>query len=151
MNIPSLLPCSSPAPSPSRKATVRSGATKADQSKLPHPLRTSNRQKSAPIIYNRSTAKFPLYHKFPISRQSGCLALQPHDVILSMIFLNFQPKRLEPILDITISTYRYSVSRVTGSTSLIRSVRFDDLFVVLLFRLRNVSSFISSSQFLFQN
>lgn len=92
MNIPSLLPCSSPGHSPSRKATVRSGATKADQSKLPHPLRTSNRQKSAPIIYNRSTAKFPLYHKFPISRQSGCLVLQPHDVILSMIFLNFQPQ-----------------------------------------------------------
>ena len=91
MNIPSLLPCSSPGPSPSRKATVRSGATKADQSKLPHPLRTSNRQKSAPIIYNRSTAKFPLYHKFPISRQSGCLALQPHDGRLSILFLNFQP------------------------------------------------------------
>lgn len=93
MNIPSLLPCSSPWPSPSRKATVRNEATKAGQSKLPHPLRTSNRQKSAPIIYNRSTAKFPLYHKFPISRRSGCLALQPHDGRLSILFLNFQPPK----------------------------------------------------------
>ena len=47
---------------------------------------------------------------------------------------------------VTFSTYRYSVTPVVGSTYLTRSVRFDDLFIFILFRPQNVSSFSSSSQ-----